>query len=300
MTKPQTVREILAKTEAYLRDKAVDSPRLSAQLLLAKGLDMDRIGLFVNLDRPLKETELAALRPLVARRGKGEPMAYILGEREFFGLAFSVCGDVLIPRPETEQLIEEAQRLFDKETPLAFADLGTGSGCLAVTLAALFPLVTVTALDSSPAALAVASANAAKHGVEDRITFVLGDFSALPPSRTPANAGEQCGYDLIVSNPPYVSHAEFGELSPEVACFEPRCALVPDAPEASGLEAYPAVVAVALRRLNPRGVLAMEIGWKQGPALKDLLESQEFGFEGVTVLKDLAGHDRIVIGRKPG
>jgi len=295
MSKPLTVREILGKTEAYLRDKNVDSPRLSAQLLLAKGLEMDRISLFVNLDRPLKEAELAAVRPLVARRGKGEPIAYILGEREFFGLDFLVTPDVLIPRPETEMLIEEAKRLFATDLPLSVADLGSGSGCLAVTLAKEFPNASVTALDSSPAALAVATQNAVKHGVEGRIAFVLGDFAALPAA--------EGGYDLIVANPPYVSQAEYAELSPEVAGFEPRCALVPDesgASPASGLEAYPCVVAVAQRRLKPQGVLAMEIGWKQGEVLKALLESPEFGFEGVAVLKDLAGHDRVVMGRKAG
>ena len=302
MSRPPTVREILGKTEVYLREKNVDSPRLSAQLLLAKGLEMDRIHLIVNLDRPLKEAELAVIRPLVARRGKGEPMAYILGEREFYGLNFMVSPEVLIPRPETELLIEEALRLFTKDAPLTVADLGCGSGCLAVTLAKQFPCATVTALDLSPTALAVALQNAEKHGVSASVACVQGDFATLP-----LVAG---GYDLIVSNPPYVSQAEYAELSPEVACFEPRCALVPQVQDvpgrpnaccaASGLEAYPVVVAVAQRCLKPMGILAMEIGWKQGEALKALLESVEFGFESVTVLKDLAGHDRVVLGRKSG
>lgn len=313
MTRPPTIRDILGKTEAYLRDKSVDSPRLSAQLLLAKGLEMDRINLIVSLDRPLKEAELAAIRPLVARRGKGEPMAYILGEREFFGLDFLVTPDVLIPRPETELLIEEAARLFAKDAPLAVADLGCGSGCLAVTLARQFPQASVTALDLSPAALAVAARNAAKHGVVAAVSFVQGDFTVLPSA--------EGGYDLIVANPPYVSQAEYAELSPEVARFEPRCALVPRMPPApgasgmsgtadlsggagaspaSGLECYPVVAAVAQRCLKPLGVLAMEIGWKQGGAVKALLESAEIGFESVAVLKDLAGHDRVVLGRKAG
>ena len=293
MSRQPTLRHILAKTETYFREKNLDSPRLSAQLILGKGLGVDRMGLFLNLDRPMLPTELDALRPLVARRGRGEPVAYIIGEREFFSMAFTVDSNVLIPRPETEHIVEEALRAFPREAELVFADLGTGSGCLAVTIAAQFPAARGVALDVSPGALAVARANAAKHNVEARLEFVQGTFTDLPV--------QPCGYTLIVSNPPYVSEAEYGELSPEVAAFEPRGALVPDtgAPGAGGLEAYPEVARVARDRLAPGGVLILEIGWKQGQAVKELLESPEFGFEGVGVLKDLAGLDRVVIGRKP-
>lgn len=303
MSRQPTLRDILAKTEAYFRDKNVDSPRLSAQLILGKGLGVDRMGLFLNLDRPMLPAELDALRPLVARRGKGEPVAYITGEREFFSLDFAVDSNVLIPRPETEHIVEEALRAFPRETELVFADLGCGSGCLAVTLAAQFPASRGVALDVSPGALSVARANAARHKVEDRIEFVQGVFADLP--------AQHCGYTLIVSNPPYVSEAEYRELSPEVAAFEPRGALVPEvrtpdggapdagAPGASGLEAYPEVARVARDRLAPGGVLILEIGWKQGQGVKELLESPEYGFEGVGVLKDLAGLDRVVIGRRP-
>ncbi|WP_243438253.1 peptide chain release factor N(5)-glutamine methyltransferase [Fundidesulfovibrio soli] len=293
MSRQPTLRDILAKTENYFREKNVDSPRLSAQLILGKGLGVDRMGLFLNLDRPMLPAELDALRPLVARRGRGEPVAYITGEREFFSMAFAVDSNVLIPRPETEQIVEEALRAFPRETELVFADLGCGSGCLAVTLAAQFTASRGVALDVSPGALAVARANAARHNVEGRLEFVQGTFADLP--------AQPCGYTLVVSNPPYVSEAEYGELSPEVAAFEPRGALVPDtgAPGANGLEAYPEVARVARERLAPGGVLILEIGWKQGQAVKELLESQEFGFEGVGVLKDLAGLDRVVIGRRP-
>lgn len=292
MTKQPTVRDILLKTEAYLRDKNVDSPRLSAQILLSKGLGTNRMGLFLDMDRPLREAELVALRPLVARRGRGEPVAYITGEREFFSMAFEVTPDVLIPRPETEMVVEEALRLFGKESDLRFADLGTGSGCLAVTLAVQFPSSRGVALDASPAALAVARANAARHAVQDRLEFVEADFSGLE-----APSG---GFGLIVSNPPYVSDEEYATLSPEVACFEPKSALVPRGGGATGLEAYPAVVASAWKALAPGGVLMLEIGWKQGPDVKYLLEADSFGFEGVAVLPDLAGNDRVVLGRKPG
>jgi len=292
MSKHPTVRDILQKTETYLRDKNVDSPRLSAQIILAKGLGTDRMGLFLDLDRPLEPGELDAIRPLVARRGKGEPVAYIVGEREFFSMSFEVTPDVLIPRPETEMIVEEALRLFPREGELRFADLGTGSGCLAVSLAAQFPSSRGVALDLSPAALAVASRNALKHGVVERLTFIEADFSELAP---PVD-----GFALIVSNPPYVSREEYAELSPEVALFEPKSALVPRGGDQAGLEAYPTVVSASWKALAPGGVLMLEIGWKQGQAVKHLLESEVFGFEGVAVLPDLAGHDRVVMGRKPG
>jgi len=293
MSRQPSIRDILAKTETYFRDKNVDSPRLSAQLILGKGLGVDRMGLFLNLDRPVLPSELDVLRPLVARRGRGEPVAYIIGEREFFSMSFAVDQNVLIPRPETEHIVEEALRVFPRETELVFADLGTGSGCLAVTLAAQFPASRGVALDLSAGALAVARANAATHTVADRLEFVLGTFADLP--------AQPCGYGLIVSNPPYVSEAEYGELSPEVAAFEPRGALVPESrePGANGLEAYPEVAEAARRLLAPGGMLVLEIGWRQGQGVKELLESPGYGFEGVGVLKDLAGLDRVVVGRKP-
>ena len=292
MTRQSTVRDILQKTESYLRDKKVDSPRLSAQIILATGLELDRMGLFLNLDRPLQPDELDAVRPLVARRGRGEPVAYITGSREFFSLDFAVTPSVLIPRPETEMIVEQALRLFGRETELRFADLGAGSGCLAVTLASQFPSSRGTALDQSPDALEVARVNAARHGVLDRLEFVEATFSGLPP--VPG------GYGLVVSNPPYVSEEEYSRLSPEVASFEPRTALVPGPEGPTGLEAYPAVVAVAQKTLAPGGVLILEIGWKQGEAVKHLLEAPDFAFEGVAILPDLAGLDRVVIGRMPG
>ncbi|GFK95037.1 Release factor glutamine methyltransferase [Fundidesulfovibrio magnetotacticus] len=289
MSRQPTIREILQKTEAYFSEKAVDSPRLSAQLVLAKGLGIDRMALILDLDRPLSHPELDALRPLVARRGRGEPTAYILGEREFYSLTFQVGPGVLVPRPETELIVETALGLFPKDAPLHAADLGCGSGCLAVCLAFHLPLARVTALDSSPEALAVARANALRHGVEDRTEFVEADFSGLPEAPG--------GYQLVVSNPPYVSREEYAELSPEVARFEPRQALTPGP---TGLEAYPAVLAAARDRLAAGGALLAEIGWKQGQAVKDLFEAPEHGFTQVRVLKDLAGLDRAVLGRKPG
>lgn len=281
----QTVRDILARSEEFLAGKGVDSPRLSAQMLLAHVLGVERLGLFLDMDRPLGEPELGRCRELVMRRGRGEPAAYLVGEREFYGLDFEVTPDVLIPRPETEGIVERVEALFPKDAAFRFADLGTGSGCLAVTLAALFPRATGVAVDKSPAALAVAGRNAARHGVAERLAFVAGDFAELDAS------GETFG--LMVANPPYVSQTEYAALSREVAGFEPRSALVPDSGDpagATGCECFPVLARVAGRCLAPGGVLLMEMGRTQAGAARAAFAG---GFS-VTVGRDLAGHDRYV------
>lgn len=281
-----SVREILGKTERYLADKGVDAPKLSAQLVLAQALGLDRLGLLLAMDRPLTSDELDAVRPLVARRGHGEPVAQILGVREFYGRDFAVTPATLIPRPETEGLVDRVKELFPDGRLAAFADLGTGSGCLAVTLAVEFPQASGLALDASPDALAVARQNAARHNVGERLTFVDGDFTTLP--------GLDGGYACIVSNPPYVSEAEYRECSREVRDFEPKSALVPGP---TGLEAIPVVAATARKSLASGGWLLVEIGWRQGPDAAALVASA--GFVDVAVRRDLAGRDRLVEGRRP-
>ena len=281
-----SVREILVKTERYLADKGVDAPKLSAQLVVAQALGLDRLGLLLAMDRPLTPDELDVVRPLVARRGHGEPVAQILGVREFYGRDFAVTPATLVPRPETEGLVDRVKELFPDGRLAAFADLGTGSGCLAVTLAVEFPQAVGLALDASPDALALARQNAARHNVGERLTFVDGDFTALP--------GLDGGYACIVSNPPYVSEAEYRECSREVRDFEPKSALVPGP---TGLEAIPVVAATARKSLAPGGWLLVEIGWRQGPDAAALVASA--GFVDVAVRRDLAGRDRLVEGRRP-
>jgi len=280
-----TVRDILTKSETYLTGKGVDSPRLSAQMLLAHVLGLERLGLFLDMDRPLAEPELARCRELVARRGRGEPAAYLVGEREFYGLAFVVGPDVLIPRPETEGIIERLEELFPRDARVRFADLGTGSGCLAVTLAVRFPESTGVALDKSAAALVVARENARRHGVSERIEFVCGDFSDL------GGRGEAFG--LMVANPPYVSQAEYCAASPEVAGFEPKSALVPEteAPGgATGCECFPVLARAARQCLAPGGVMLMEMGCAQAAAAREAFA----GFAAVAIRRDLAGLDRML------
>lgn len=282
MPSSETIRSVLAKAEEWLSARAVDGPRLSAQLLLAHALKKDRLALLLDADRPLSEAELAPFRDLVRRRGAGEPVAYILGEWEFYGLPFAVCPDVLVPRPETEGIVDAARAAFPADASLVFADLGTGSGCLAVALADQFPGARGTAVDISEKALAVARANAARNGVAGRVAFLRADFADL--------AGLEAGTcDLVVSNPPYVTEAEYAGLSREVAGFEPRGALVSGA---DGLNAVRALLPQARRLLRPGGLLLVEIGYQQGEAARALTEAA--GFSEVRVLRDLAGHQRIV------
>ena len=282
-----TVREILKKTETYLAGRGVDGPRLSAQVLLARAVGLDRLGLIMAMDRPLTPGELDVARELVARRGRGEPVAYILGEREFYGLDFAVTPATLIPRPETELFIDRTLALFPGGELGAFADLGTGSGCLAVTLAVRFPGAVGLALDKSAEALAVARENARRHGVAGRVAFELADFADLPR--------RDDGYGLVVSNPPYVSRVEYGECSAEVRDFEPESALVPGE---TGLEAVPVVARAAFGALAPGGRLLVEIGWQQGAAAAGIVA--DCGFVDVLVRPDLAGCDRLVEARLPG
>jgi release factor glutamine methyltransferase len=277
-----SVRDILKKSEAFLAERGVDSPRLSAELLLAETLGLDRLHLFLDLDRPLAGDELDRARGLLARRGRGEPVALILGRKEFFGLEFGVSRDVLVPRPETEQLLEEAQARLPKDAAFLAADLGTGSGCLAVGLAVLFPRARVAAVDVSSAALAVARDNAARHGVLERVLLARGDAGRCPL------ADASCL--LALANPPYVNARDYERLSPEVRDFEPQLALLGGA---DGLDQVRAQAPEMARLLAPGGWGFMEIGWDQGAAALEIFQAQA-AFSQAAVLRDLAGLERVV------
>lgn len=279
-----TIHEVLKTCESRL--SGVDSPRLSAELLMAHALGWSRLALNLERGRALGPAELAAVEALVARREAGEPVAYILGSREFYGLDFAVSPAVLIPRPETEHIVEEVERLFPKDRPLRFADLGTGSGILAVTIATLFPQARGTAVDISEAALEVAETNARTHGVAERLDFQLLDFTKQTVE------GE---FDLVVSNPPYVTEAEFTAASREVTGFEPTGALVsgPD-----GLDHIRAMLPRVVTMLKHGGRLFMEIGCGQGGAIIKIISSKFPELGEVGVLKDLAGLDRVVCAKR--
>ena len=289
-----------------LTEAAVDSPRLSAELILRHVCGISRVELATRPETPLTAEQLSRMSGLLRRRAEGEPAAYLIGQREFYGRDFRVTPATLIPRPETELLIETA--LKSCQGAVRFADLGTGSGCIAVTLCAERPEWRGIMADLSGRALAVACQNAARHKVRERLLPVRADFTR--PLLRPASL------DLLVSNPPYVGQREYEGLSAEVRDFEPVTALVPGfvdsdkipghhhhgpAPgpdtEPEGLEHLEAVAGEAFTALKPGGLLLMEHGWKQGSALKVLLESHTW--ENVVIYQDLAWRDRLVSARRP-
>jgi release factor glutamine methyltransferase len=272
-------------TDALERDD-VDSPALSAQLLLAHVLDLPRLEVLLQRKRPLTDGQWLRFQELVARRSRGEPVAMILERKEFYGRDFRVTRDVLVPRPETEHVVEAALARCPAGSPLYFADLGCGSGALAVTLARELPLASGLVLDISRPALAVTRENARRHEVLDRLLLVEADFCNAP-LRLEAFA-------LIVANPPYVSAAEYRGLSREVRDFEPRQALVPlQGGGAHGLESLAGLLPTARRALRPKGTLLVEIGAGQGR--EALYLGNEHGpWRHAAVLPDLAGRDRVL------
>lgn len=290
-----TRRDWLKAATAALADAGVDSPRLSAEVLLGHVTGQSRVQLATWPERALTADQRAVLDTLLARRASGEPSAYLIGEREFFGRNFRVNTYTLIPRPETELLVQAAMDSFENDRPVQFADLGTGSGCIAVTLCAERPLWRGVAVDISPDTLAVTADNAESHHVRSRLQLLCGDFTG------PLLAASSL--DLLISNPPYVSAAEYRELSPEVRNFEPAQALVPDPVElhkntsaADGLEHIACIIRAGMAALRPGGVLLIEHGWTQSAAIRVLLENNMW--ENVCGCKDLAGLDRFIQAKR--
>jgi release factor glutamine methyltransferase len=288
MAEQWTLRRILAWITADLEKRGNPSARLDADLLVAHALGVKRIALYLDLERPLVEAELALVRKLVERRRAREPIAYILGEREFFGRRFEVTPDVLIPRPDTETLVEQALLLLRAGAPEGrLLDLCTGSGAIALSLAAELPERRVLATDISEPALAVAARNASALGVAERVELRAGDlFAALP-------AGER--FALIAVNPPYVGAEELPTLAADVRDYEPRLAL--DAGSDS-LIFYRRIARQAPDYLAAGASLLVEVGYTQAGAVAELLRAG--GLLDVRTQKDLAGIERVVVGHKGG
>lgn len=266
--------------------RATEAPRRTAELVLCSVLNITRVALMTHPDLEVPREAGARLAGLLERRLSGEPVAYLLGWREFYGRSFEVNSATLIPRPESECLVDEALARLP-ERAAHFADLGTGSGCLAVTLAAERPLWRGVAVDISPQALDTARRNAERLGAADRLAFVRADFSGpgfLPDVRA---AFPAAGLSLVISNPPYVSEAEYAALDPAVRDFEPKTALVPGS---TGLEHARAVVEIARHALRPGGLLLMEHGAAQGEAVRALCGPDLW--RDVHTGRDLAGLDR--------
>jgi release factor glutamine methyltransferase len=261
----------------------IPSARLDAELLLAHALGCDRVRLYMDMPRPLQRAELGQVRELVVRRRRREPVAYILGRREFYRREFEIDASVLVPRPETEVLVDRALEALPSAATRAL-DLCTGSGVIATTLALERPGLTLDASDVSEPALELARRNAARHGVTGRVQFHLGDlFHALPEPRR---------YDLIVANPPYVAESDFAALAPEITQHEPRVALLAGV---RGLDVIARLCAQAADWLVPGGALLFEIGRGQAAEVVELARGARL--EQITTQRDLAGIERVVYAR---
>ena len=283
MTERWTVLKILKWTTDYFAGKDIGSARLEAELLLAATLGLDRVGLYVNFERPLDASELASFREQVQRRAQREPVQYILGETEFWSLTLNVSPAVLVPRADTEVLVEEA--LTRIEGPARILDVGTGSGAIAIALAHEKTATIVTALDCSEAALEIARANSERNGVADRLTCVVGDLADLPLGP----------FEMVVSNPPYIPTADCEELMPEVRDHEPRLALDGGA---DGLTAYRQLAAQAGKILVPGGWMLVEVGIDQAADVAALFVVA--GLTDVHHRDDYSGIPRVVMGKANG
>ena len=285
-SEPWSIKRVLAWATDDFKRRGNKSARLDAELLLGEALGFNRIKLIVEAERPLSDDELGRYRDLIKRRRACEPIAYILGRREFFALPMVVDRRVLIPRPDTEILVETALRgTTDRHLYGRMLDLCTGSGCVAIAFAKERPTWRVTAVDLSPDAAAVARENVQRAGVVHNVAVLEGDlFSALP---------EGAEFELITANPPYIPSAEIAGLDADVRDFEPRLALDGGA---DGLHVTRRLVSEAQRFLSPGALLALEGGFGQAPAVAALLEAS--GFQQITRSKDLAGIERVVSGRR--
>jgi release factor glutamine methyltransferase len=280
------VLDVIRWTAARFTERGISTPRLDAELLVAQVLRLPRVQLYVQFDRPLSAEELGDIRSLIKRRQAGESVAYLIGKKEFWGFDFAVDARVLVPRPDTETLVEEARgRLgaLPEGSALTIADVGTGSGAIAVTLAKLFPAATVLATDASAGALEVARGNAERLGVA--ITFLEGDLAGPLAAHAPLS--------LLAANLPYIPSGDMAGLPAEVKT-EPALALDggPD-----GLALVRRLVAAAPGLLGPGGALVLEIGAGQSAATATLLANA--GLADVRSRRDLAGIERVVSGVRP-
>ncbi len=282
-----TVGRLLTWTTEWLGKRGSESPRLDAEVLLAAVRGCQRIMLYTAFDEPVNEAMRGRFRELIRRRGEGEPVAYLVGEKEFFSLPFTVTPATLIPRPETEGLVVRLLDLCKQRAVAAprILDVGTGSGAIAVTLAKQLPTANLVATDCSEAALAVAAVNAERHGVADRVRCVACDLLEHP-----ATAGS---WDFIVSNPPYVREDEFNGLPPDVRLHEPRQALVGGP---TGCEVIERLLPAAAARLAPGGWLLIEVGPSTAAAAAGLIAATA-GLVAEPTLRDAAGLLRIVQAR---
>lgn len=280
-----TLVEVLQRTETFLRERGIPSPRFEAEQLLSQVLEMPRLQLYLHFDRPLTEDDLGKLRPMVARRGKREPLAWILGTWGFHALDLETHPGVLVPRPDTETLVEVAlARIPEDADPVYVVDVGCGTGAVGLAVAHARPGVRVYAVDLSPAAIANTKANVKALGLESRVAVLQGkNLDPIPAVRP---------IDWVLSNPPYIPSRTIDGLQPEVSLHEPRLAL--DGGN-DGLACYRELLPPAMKRA--RIGVAVEIGFDQGPQVADLF--RRLGALEVEVHRDLGGNHRVVSGLVP-
>ena len=279
-TSPKTIRAILQVTQEWFTAKELPAARLDAEILMGHCLGTDRLGLYLDLERPLSEPELEAYRALVRRRATHEPVAYIVGQKEFYGLPFEVCPDVLIPRPDTEHLVELALERLPAEGNVRLVDVCTGSGCVAVSIAANHPKAQILATEIDSKAASVAQKNIERHGLAGRIQLLQGDL--LEPC-----AGQGL-FDMVVGNPPYILAEEIQKLDSDVKDHEPILALV--GPGTDGLDCHRRVLAQATSEIKEGGYVLLEIGYDQAKAVEAVRVP---GWSFQKVHPDLSGHPRV-------
>ena len=285
---PWTILRTLHWTAGYFSERGIENPRTDAEILLADTLGCQRIDLYLRHDQPLHVDELTRYKQRIRRRAQREPVAYILGTKEFWSLDFKVTPDVLIPRPETEGIVETALQLIPDNGPLRVLELGVGSGIITIALAHERNAWQFWASEVADRAIEIARSNARVHGLEDRIQWAVGSwFSGVK------NMQDE-GFDLIVSNPPYIAEADMVSLEPEVSKYEPRLALDggPD-----GLESITHILDTAPDYMRPGGWLLLEIGYDQGAAVQDHARKTT-AFDQIAVDRDFSGLDRIARFRK--
>lgn len=280
-----TVRALIQWTTKFLASKGIEAPQLEARILLAHVLGTTQMDVMIRYDEVPADADRTAFRELIKRRVYGCPVAYLVGTREFYKLAFDVTPAVLVPRPDTETLVMEGIKFLGGKPDAAFLDLCTGSGCVAVSVAHKVRAATALATDVSHEALEVARRNAAKHGVADRVAFAQGDlWAAVPEGKV---------FDAILTNPPYIARHEFAGLTADVRDHEPRLAL--DGGE-DGLDFYRRIAAEAGRFLKPGGVLLAEIGHTQEPAVRELFAAP--GLTPLPSVKDMGNRWRVVAANR--
>ncbi len=279
-----TVLDSIKLSTDYLEKKGIESPRINAELLLAHILNCKRLDLYLTFDRPLGDDEILLYRTYLKRRGEYEPLQYIIGSVEFYGLPFKVDSSVLIPRPETEILVEEIINNSKNKNDLKILDIGTGSGNIAVSLAHHIPDAKIIATDISKESLLLASENSSINKTENQVHFILDDILL--------NELKENEFDIIVSNPPYISKENFEDLPPELKVYEPRHALTDDA---NGLYYYKQIAIKAKILLKKNGSVYFEVGKGQSGEVKKILE--ENNFSEIMIKNDYLNIERVITGK---